>query len=220
MAFNELIQIDQERGAVRNPFVNAGALVVTDILCSSFAQPELALLQSLRRWSGSQRVDIDHAVMLSERETCHRNAAIGHLLKSYGRIQNSVETVLDTYCRQCAVTMDCRQLARSGLMLAGEAMSSSELSTAQRHSVIAVMMTCGTYNASGDFAARVGLPLKSGVGGGILAVIPGIGALCAWSPGLDPSGNSVAAGKALELFARHTGVSVLAQRGALLPERP
>lgn len=225
MPFNELIQVDQEAGASRNPFVNAGALVVTDILCSTFAQPELALLQFLRYSSGDERVDIDEAVTRSERESCHRNAAIAHLLKSYGRINSRVEAVLDTYCRQCAVTMNCRQLARSALQLAVSDNDAAvgrrlwRLSKAHRHAVNALMLTCGTYNAAGALAASVGLPMKSGVGGGIVAVIPGIGALCAWSPGLDDTGNSLAGARALELFAQHTGFSVLNVRdGKGLPE--
>lgn len=212
--FNELIQLDQEQGATRNPFVNAGALVVTDTLCSRFAQPELALLQALRRSCGDESVDIDPAMVRSERESCHRNAAIANLLKSYGRIDNSVDLVLDTYCRQCAITMTCSQVALSALCLAGGerdgAAGGDGLSAEQRHAVNALMLTCGTYNAAGDFAMRVGLPLKSGVGGGIVAVMPGVGALCAWAPGLDAAGNSLAAGRALELFARETGLSVLA----------
>lgn len=212
MAFNELVQVDQERGAVRNPFVNAGALVVTDLLCSTYAQPELALLQSLRQLSGSELVDIDQKVMRSERQTCDRNAAIAHLLRSYGSIRNSVDKVLDTYCLQCAVTMDCQQVARAAAMLASNR-PDTRLSRRQRQIVSALMLTCGTYNASGNFAARVGLPLKSGVGGGIVAIIPGRGALCAWSPGLDDAGNSVAAGKAIELFALHAVGSMTRRSG-------
>lgn len=216
--FNELAQVDQEAGATRNPFINAGALVITDVLCSKFAQPELALLQSLRQSAGDERLDIDQVVMRSERNSCHRNAAIAHLLKSYGRLENSVETVLDTYCRQCALTMTCRQIARSALPLAAsEDISSNSsrgrLSSVQRHTVNALMLTCGTYNAAGDFAARVGLPMKSGVGGGIVAVIPDIGSVCAWSPGLDDAGNSLAAGRAIELFVQQTGLSVLGRLG-------
>lgn len=218
--FNELVQVDQEAGATRNPFVNAGALVVTDILCSSFAQPELALLQNLRQSANDERIDIDQLVMRSERGSCHRNAAIAHLLKSYGCIENAVDEVLDTYCRQCALTMSARQIARCALPLALDGRSSmapevGRLQSAHRHSVIALMLTCGTYNAAGDFAARIGLPMKSGVGGGIVAVIPGVGSVCAWSPGLDEAGNSVAAGRAIELFAAHTGLSVLGSRERL-----
>lgn len=219
--FNELVQVDQEAGATRNPFVNAGALVVTDVLCSRFAQPELALLQALRQSSNDERIDIDQRVMRSERESCHRNAAIAHLLKSYGSIKNPVEKVLDTYCRQCALTMNARQIARCALSLAVNAGISTDrtkgqLQSGQRHSITALMLTCGTYDAAGDFAARVGLPMKSGVGGGIVAVIPGVGSLCAWSPGLDEAGNSLAAGRAMELFSRYTGLSVLGSgEGAL-----
>jgi len=130
-------------------------------------------------------------------------------------VAKDVDVVLDTYCRQCAITMSCRQVARSAMPLAvsGEIVGASEasnrLSEAQRHIVNALMLTRGTYNASGDFATRVGLPLKSGVGGGIVAILPGVGALCAWSPGLDATGNSVAAGRAVEIFAQQTGSSVL-----------
>ncbi len=217
MPFNDLLQVDQEAGAARNPFISAGALVVTDVLCSKFAQPELTLLQHLRKLAGDENVSIDVAVMRSERDSCHRNAAIAHLLKSYGRIDNSVERVLDSYCGQCAITMNCRQLAHSSLQLASvEPASNSKLkrlSATHRHSILALMLTCGMYNAAGSFAARVALPMKSGVGGGIVAIIPGVGSLCAWSPGLDSNGNSVAAGRAIELFSHHTGLTVLGAYG-------
>lgn len=211
--FNELVQIEREEGAVRNPFINAGALVVTDVLCSGYAQPELALLHALRKSSSDDSVDIDLAVMRSERESCYRNAAIAYILKSYGHLDSPVDLVLDTYCRQCALTMSCRQLARSSLTLASRDLPSSEntlseLTVRQRQSVIALMLTCGMYNAAGEYADRVGLPMKSGVGGGIVALIPGVGSLCAWSPGLDSVGNSLAAGRAIELFVQHTGTSV------------
>lgn len=215
MPFNELIQVDRKEGAVPNPFVNAGALVVTDVLCCAYAQPELALLQALRKGSRDDRVDIDQEVMKSERENCHRNAAIAHILKSYGRLDNPVDVILDTYSRQCALAMSCRQIARSALSLVRSDSSSSDdvfsrLSLRQRHAVNAVMLTCGMYNAAGEYAARVGLPLKSGVGGGVVALVPGIGSLCAWSPGLDEVGNSLAAGRAIELFVQHTRVSAFA----------
>lgn len=209
-AFNELIQVDQESGRVRNPFVNAGALVVTDILCSRYAQPELALLQSLQVVCGDIPISVDEAVARSERETCHRNAAIAHLLKSHGRLQNPVDIVLDTYCWQCALAMSCRAVARAARPLASTLPTQGNMLTpSQRHSINALMLTCGTYNEAGSFAASIGLPLKSGVGGGMVAVIPGIGALCAWSPGLDASGNSIAAARAMEIFAQQTGFSVL-----------
>jgi len=205
--FNELVQIEQEKGAVRNPFINAGALVITDFLCAGYAQPELSLLQALRRSACDDGIDIDYAVMRSERETCHRNAAIAYLLKSYGRLDSPVDLILDTYCSQCAITMNCRQVARSALCLvsrdrsfSGDAFS--KLSAQGKRFLSALMLTCGMYNAAGEYAARVGLPLKSGVGGGIVALIPRIGVLCAWSPGLDDIGNSLVAGRAIELFVQ------------------
>lgn len=215
--FNELVQVDYEKGATRNPFVNAGALVVTDILCSRFAQPEIALLQKLQLLAGSDGINVDQTVVRSERETCHRNAAIAHLLKSYGSMHSPVETVLDTYCGQCAIAMTTRQIARCALPLASDEdihpdRLGGALSPSQRQSVIALMLTCGTYDAAGNLAARIGLPMKSGVGGGIVAVIPGVGAISAWSPGLDASGNSLAAAHALELFSLNTGLSLLKKR--------
>ena len=209
--FNSLIQLEAENGKPRNPFINPGALVCTDILCTRYAVPENAVVEFLRPLSGAE-VHYNRAVAASERRTSHRNAAMAHLMKSFGNLRNSVEDVLDAYCRHCAIEMNCVELARAVTFLAhGGTHPSGQgeiLTTSMAKRLNALMLTCGTYDAAGDFAFRVGLPAKSGVGGGIVAVMPGECGICVWSPGLEPSGNSLAGSLALERFTDLTGRSI------------
>ena len=210
--FNSLVQLEAESGKPRNPFINPGALVCTDILCRRFAVPENAVVEFLRPLAGNASVQYDRAVAASERRTSSRNAAMAHLMKSFGNLHNPVDEVLDAYCRHCAIEMNCIELARAMTFLAhggvhpvsGQRILSASL--AKR--LNALMLTCGTYDAAGDFAFRVGLPAKSGVGGGIVAVMPGDCAICVWSPALEPSGNSLAGSLALEKFTTLTGRSI------------
>ena len=210
--FNSLVQLEAEGGKPRNPFINPGALVCTDILCTRYAVPENAVVEFLRPLSGNKDVHYNRAVAASERRTAHRNAAMAHLMKAFGNLHNSVEVVLDAYCRHCAIEMTCVELARAAAFLVhggrhpGSAGTILDTSMAKR--LNALMLTCGTYDAAGDFAFRVGLPAKSGVGGGILAVMPGEYAVCVWSPALEPSGNSLAGSLALERFTTLTGQSI------------
>jgi glutaminase len=210
--FNSLVQLEYERGIPRNPFINAGALVITDILATRFAQPDIALLQFMRTLASEPALDFDLDVAMSERQTAHRNNAIAYLMKDFGNLHNPVETVIDTYCRQCSVTMNCIELAKAGSFLAMHGTvpwSGTQIldpSSAKR--LNALMLTCGTYDAAGDFAYRVGLPAKSGVGGGILALVPGDVSVAVWSPGLDATGNSLAGTYALERFTTLTARSI------------
>ena len=210
--FNSLVQLEYEKGKPRNPFINAGALVMTDILSSRFTASDVAVLQFAREISGQADVGFDLAVAESERATAHRNYAIAHLMKDFGNLHNPVKTVIDSYCRQCSITMTCAELAKSGSFLANHgtipwsARQILDSSSAKR--LNALMLTCGTYDAAGDFAYRVGLPAKSGVGGGILALVPGEVAIAVWSPGLDPNGNSLAGTYALERFTTLTARSI------------
>lgn len=210
--FNSLVQLEYEGGKPRNPFINAGALTVTDILCSRSVNAHVSILHFLRRLSGRNDIHFDQEVAASEAATGHRNAAMAHFMKSFGRIHSPVEVLLDSYFHQCAIAMSCRELAHAALFLANRGIlpdSGEHLLTASAAKRIsAVMLTCGTYDAAGDFAYRVGLPAKSGVGGGILAVVPGEMAVCVWSPGLDTSGNSLAGGMALERFTTLAGNSI------------
>ncbi|SDZ21129.1 L-glutaminase, partial [Saccharopolyspora shandongensis] len=150
-------------------------------------------------------------VAASEAAHADRNLALTHFMASYGNMRNPVATVLDQYVRQCAIEMSCRDLALAGRFLAarGVRRDGSELVTCRQVKRInAIMLTCGTYDAAGDFAYRVGIPGKSGVGGGILAIVPGRCAIAVWSPGLDKRGNSVAGVAALDHFTTLTGWSV------------
>jgi glutaminase len=210
--FNSLVQLEHEAGKPRNPFINAGALVVTDILCTRYAVPENAVAEFLQKLSRSADVHYNRRVARSERGTADRNAAMAHFMKSFGNLRNPVEAVLDAYCRHCAIEMSCVELAIAATFLAnrGRIPWSGEtvLSESLAKRVSALMLTCGTYDAAGDFAFRVGLPAKSGVGGGIVATIPGECGVCVWSPELDESGNSQAGSLALELLTTLTGRSV------------
>jgi len=211
-AFNSLVQLESERGLPRNPFINAGAIVVTDAITAHSVSPTLQLLGLVRRFAGTDAIYIDEEVARSEAEHGHRNAAIAHLLKSQGNLKARVEDVLAAYYRQCAVAMSCRDMARAFLPLANggvQPKTGEKLMVPLRAKRInSLMLTCGLYDGVGNFAFRVGIPAKSGVGGGIAAVIPGKYAICVWSPELDGLGNSLAGTRALELFARKTKLSI------------
>ena len=211
-AFNSLVQLEFEKGKPRNPFINAGALVMSDILSSHETPAHIAILQFAREICDSQDIDFDLAVAKSEHATAHRNYAIAHLMKDFGNLHNAVETVIDSYCRQCSITMTCNELAKAGSFLANHGTipwnERQVLDASSSKRLNALMLTCGTYDAAGDFAYRVGLPAKSGVGGGILALVPGEMAIAVWSPELDETGNSLAGIYALERFTSLTVRSI------------
>ncbi|GJL96465.1 MAG: glutaminase [Hyphobacterium sp.] len=211
-AFNSLVLLESERGLPRNPFINAGAIVVTDSITAHSVSPILQLMGLVRRLAGNQKIYLDENVAQSEAEHGHRNAAIAHLLKSQGNLEAVVEDVLAAYYRQCAIAMTCRDLARSFLPLANggtHPLSGEKVMTPLRVKRInSLLLTCGLYDGVGNFAFRVGIPAKSGVGGGIIGVIPGKYSICVWSPELDQTGNSLAGTRALELFSRKTRLSI------------
>ncbi|WP_164156157.1 glutaminase [Sandarakinorhabdus rubra] len=213
-AFNSIVQLEAERGRPRNPFINAGALAVTDLIAQD-DDPRAgagAILRLVRRLAGDDSIAIDSAVAYSEAATGHRNAALAHFMKAEATIDGPVEQTLSTYFHQCAIAMSCRQLARAGRFLvhggrdpaSGEAVISAE----RARRINALMLTCGHYDASGEFAFRVGLPGKSGVGGGILAIAPGRASIAVWSPGLSAQGNSLLGTEALEMLAHGMGWNV------------
>jgi glutaminase len=210
--FNSLVQLEYERGIPRNPFINAGALVITDILATRFVQADIAVLQFARMLADQPDIDFDNAVALSEQRTAHRNSAIAYFMKDFGNLHNAVDVVIDSYCRQCAMTMSCAELAKAGSFLAQHGTipwnGKRILDASSSKRLNALMLTCGTYDAAGDFAYRVGLPAKSGVGGGILALMPGEASIAVWSPGLDAAGNSLAGTYALERFTTLTARSI------------
>jgi glutaminase len=210
--FNSLWQLELEKGIPRNPFINAGALVIHDILAQRFVQADIALLQFMRTVSREPTLDFDRAVWQSEQQTAHRNYAIAHLMKDFGNLHNEVEDIVHGYCRQCSITINCVELARAGAFLANHGTvpwdHSRIIDFSSSKRLNATMLTCGTYDAAGDFAYRVGLPAKSGVGGGIVALVPGELAVAVWSPGLDANGNSLAGTMALERFTTLTRRSI------------
>ncbi|MDR3096212.1 MAG: glutaminase [Paraburkholderia sp.] len=211
-AFNSLVQLEFEAGKPRNPFINAGALVVTDVLCRRFVQAETALVDFMRRLSGEPGIGYDLRVAQSELTHAERNRAMAHFIASFGNLDMPADAVIDAYCRQCAISMSCVELARAALFLANGGVSPANgeqvLDASSTKRLSALMLTCGTYDAAGDFVYRVGLPAKSGVGGGIIAVLPGEFAVCVWSPGLDATGNSLAGTLALEWLTTRTGRSI------------
>lgn len=211
--FNHLAILEAEQGAPRNPFVNAGALAVTDYLMGRTPDVATLALEFIRASAGGLTGGIDDAVANSEKRTAFQNRAIANILKVHGNLDHEPDAVVDAYCRQCAISASVRDLARAALPLAmdGFSIHSGESVIAQKYvrRVNAVMMTCGMYDSTGSFAYRVGLPAKSGVGGGIVAIAPGQGAIAVWSPELDRAGNSLVGTIALELFAQNTRWSIL-----------
>lgn len=212
--FNSIVQLENERGIPRNPLINAGAIVVTDALLGKGDPDALIgeLLRFMQALADDESVSIDPEVARSEGDTGFRNASLANFLKAFMNIKGDVGDALKVYFHQCALRMSCRQLARAGLYLAHggtDPLSHRKVTTPMRaRRVNALMMTCGHYDASGDFAFRVGLPGKSGVGGGILAIAPRRASITVWSPGLNEWGNSHVGVLALERLASLTGWSV------------
>jgi glutaminase len=210
--FNSLVQLEREQGIPRNPFINAGALVITDMLASQYENPQEALLNFVRDLANAPGVQINGRVGESEVRTSSRNAAMAHFMKSFGNLNNRVGEVITTYCHHCAIEMSCVELARAVGFLANKGINplngNAVIDPSSAKRLSALMLTCGTYDAAGDFAFRVGLPAKSGVGGGIVAILPGECGICVWSPALEESGNSHAGSMALEMFTSLTGRSI------------
>jgi glutaminase len=212
--FNSIVQLEAEKGIPRNPLINAGALAITDTLLDG-GDPDTAIAEILafmRGLADDPTIVIDDEVAASEALTGFRNTSLANFLRANDNLTGPVEDVLKVYFHQCAIRMNCRQLARAGLFLAHagqDPLNHARVTTPFRTKRInAIMMTCGHYDASGDFACRVGLPGKSGVGGGILAIAPRQASICVWSPGLNAQGNSLVGAMALERLSSLTGWSV------------
>ncbi len=210
--YNSLVQLEHERGIPRNPFINAGALVVADVVLSNRRDGLDALLEFIRQRANNPGIEVDTDVAKSEAVAGFRNAALTNFIRSFDNIEQPVEQVLDFYFRQCAIAMSCEDLAQAFLHQADAGRcrrtGSQVISPVRARRINSLMLTCGTYDAAGDFAFHVGLPAKSGVGGGIAAVVPGALALAVWSPGLDERGNSLAGTAALARFTELTGWSI------------
>lgn len=210
-AFNSLVQLEVEKGIPRNPFINAGAIVLSDILISELENPEEEFLSFVRALCGNDEIDYNMEVALSEREKGYLNAAIANMLKYHGTIDNDIERVLMFYFKMCSVEMSCRELAKASLAFTNHSpfeYAGYKLSKSRIKRLNAVMQTCGFYDEAGEFSYLVGLPGKSGVGGGIIAVYPHRYSVAVWSPRLNSKGNSVMGMKALELLTTYTEESI------------
>jgi glutaminase len=205
--FNSIVELERDKGVPRNPFVNAGALVVADILPASHEPRETIgeILRFVRFLAEDDTIVIDERVARSERQADYRNTALANYLPAFKNLRNSPERVLGVYAHHCAISMSCKQVAIAGRFLADAGRnprSGLHIVSAERaRRINALLLTCGQYDGSGEFAFRVGLTAKSGVGGGILAIVPCVAAIVVWSPGLDASGNSHLGCAALQRLA-------------------
>ena len=211
-SFNSLIQLEVEKGVPRNPFINAGAIVMADILLSHLENPEADFLRFVRAVAGNDNINYNEHVAASERENGYLNAAIANLLKYHGTIENDIESVLHFYFLMCSVEMSCRELSLAFLAFVNHRRkfdyAGIKLTSSQVKRMNAIMQTCGFYDEAGEFAYLVGLPGKSGVGGGIVAIYPLQYSVAVWSPRLNSKGNSVMGIKALELLTTETKESI------------
>ena len=211
-SFNSLVQLEYENGIPRNPFINAGALVICDILISRLKDPKQEFIEFVRNSSGNPNIDYCPKIAESEKHTGFKNAALVNLMKAYGNIKNRVEVVLDFYFNLCSIEMSCEELAQTFLYLAFNGVHSitqrEVISVSQSKRINAIMQLCGFYDEAGEFSFKVGLPGKSGVGGGIIAIHPGKYSIAVWSPKLNKKGNSYKGMRALELLTSRTQSSI------------
>lgn len=210
--FNSLWQLEYEKGKPRNPLINSGAIVICDVLCTLYQNPKQALLDFVRRISVNAEIGYNEQVADSERSIGFRNAALINLMKSCHNIENDIDRVMDLYYHMCSIEMSCEELANTFLLYAnhGRLIKTGEavITTSMAKRINAIMQTCGFYDEAGEYTFRVGLPGKSGIGGGIVAIHPGRYAVAVWSPRLNPKGNSVKGMQLLETLTTKTGMSI------------
>lgn len=214
-AFNSIVQLEIEKGIPRNPLINAGAIVVCDLLLRGHTTEACisTLLNNVQLLAQDTSIQIDSNVAKSELGCSYRNSSLANFMKSHKNIEHQVADVLEVYFHQCAIAMNCDQIARSFLYLANEGVDpfsgKQVVSNLRARRINSIMMMCGHYDASGEFAFRVGLPGKSGVGGGIVTIIPKVGVVTVWSPRLNAKGNSHTGMEALEAVMHSTGWNIL-----------
>jgi len=211
-AFNSLSQLELENGIPRNPFINAGALLICDVLVSHLKNPKEEFILLVRKLVGKDDINYCERIALSEKEHGFRNAAMLNFMKSYGNINNDVDAVLDFYFHLCSIEMNCEELAQSMMYLCSNGINplnnEEVVSPSRAKRINAVMQLCGFYDEAGEFSFKVGLPGKSGVGGGIVALHPLIYCVAVWSPKLNEKGNSYRGMKILEYFTTQTESSI------------
>lgn len=211
-AFNSLVQLEYEKGIPRNPLINPGAIVICDILVSCLHNPKDELLQFVREIAGIVDIDYCQKTAESEARSGYRNYSLANLMKDFGNIRNDIESVLHVYFNLCSIMMTCKELAQTYLFLSSQGVSpitgKTILTPRQAKRINAIMLMCGFYDEAGEFAFRTGLPGKSGVGGGIVAIHPGKYSIAVWSPKLNNKGNSYKGMKVLEALTTKTQSSI------------
>ena len=211
-SFSSIVQLETNEGIPRNPLINAGAIVICDILLSTFTDPKQALLDFIHKASGNPTISYNPVIAASEKSTNFKNMALVNLMKSFGNIHNPIEEVMDFYEHLCAIEMSCKELSRSFMFLAAHGVNPCTeeqiISESQAKRINAIMQLCGFYDEAGEFSFRVGLPGKSGVGGGIVAILPNKYSIAIWSPKLNKKGNSYLGMQFLERFTSETETSI------------
>ncbi len=210
--FNSLVQLEYDQGLPRNPMINAGAIVICDMLLSTFQNPKKEFLRFIHGLTGTTQACGNEKVAESEKAVGYRNTALINLMKAFNNIENEIDEVLDLYFFMCSIEMTCTELSRAFLFLANDGIDpinhKRHLTFQRSKRINAIMQTCGFYDEAGEFSFRVGLPGKSGVGGGIVAVHPEHFSIAVWSPRLNKKGNSYRGMKFLGHFTTKTGLSV------------
>ena len=210
--FNSLLQLENDNGIPRNPFLNSGAMVVCDILVSQFEEPKKSLLDYIKKIAENEHIKYSKTIAESEKSIGYRNIALCNYIKSYDNIKNNPADVLDLYFNLCSIEMTCQELSKAFLYLANNGVTVNTkkqiLTSSRSKRINAIMQTCGFYDESGEFTFKVGLPGKSGVGGGIIAIHPNQYAIAVWSPKLNEKGNSYRGMRFLEEFTTATASSI------------
>jgi len=211
-SFNSLVQLENENGIPRNPFINAGALVIADLMLEHFENPKTILLDFVRELTENPNINYNENVAQSEKAFGYRNAALVNFIKSFGNIKNEPEAVLDFYYHQCSIEMSCVDLAKCFQVFSNNGVIPKSdkkfLSSSQCKRMNALMQMCGFYDQAGEFTFKVGLPGKSGVGGGVVAVFPNHYTVAVWSPKLNKKGNSFYGLETLERLTTETSLSI------------
>ncbi len=210
--FNSLVQLEHDKGIPRNPFINAGAIVISDILLSHLENPKEEFLAFIRSLSANKDIEYSAKIAASEKSVGYRNIALCNFIKSFGNIENEPDKVLDFYFDICSLESTCEQLSAQFSFLANNGKTVHDathiLTMSQSKRINALMQTCGFYDESGEFAFKVGLAGKSGVGGGIVAIYPNQYVITVWSPKLNAKGNSYRGMQFLEAFTSATQQSI------------
>ncbi|MFQ3214176.1 MAG: glutaminase [Marivirga sp.] len=211
-SFNSIVQLEHDSGIPRNPMLNAGAMVICDILMSHFENPKEAFLTFVRKVANNPNIAYNENIAASEKSKSYVNNALINVMKYYDNIKNEIDVVMDFYFHLCSIEMTAKELSKSFLFLAnkGTLTHSGEeiLNSSKTKRINAIMQLCGFYDQAGDFSFKIGLPGKSGVGGGIAAILPGEYSIVVWSPRLNKFGNSVRGIEFLEKFTTKTKHSI------------